>query len=155
LQYNGTLSLMTPDPTSQATQQALDATSTAISLASYSPEAGESLSVEPLGTVQVWQANASAMEETLYCGYRQAFCYGSTQTNAYTNAYDFSGTEPANDSFAMTLYYNSTDRYPGGGNAPTTVVGEYNNHTCCFSLLVISMVEDYSSIDFAVRSGSD
>jgi hypothetical protein len=122
MQYNGTLSLMTPDPTSQATQQALEATSAAIAAASYSPNITEGLSVEPLGTVQVWQPDATAINELLYCGYRQAFCYGSSEINAYTNAFDFSGTDPGRNSFAMRLFYNSTDRYPNGGDAVTRLV---------------------------------
>lgn len=118
--YNGTLSLLTSDANDPATQAALVAVNTALN--SSEPENAPPLSVVPLETEQVYVDSIDAINEMLYCGYKQARCNGTSEINEFTNAWDFSGTDFDTGKYQMRLWYNATGRYPGVGNAPTEIV---------------------------------
>lgn len=46
------------------------------------------------------------MQRTLYCGYWQAACNGTADTNAYAAAYDWRDT--SHTKFVPNIYYNDT-----------------------------------------------
>ena len=84
--------------------------------------AGTPLTIAPLQTEQVYVDSAEEINNMLYCGYEQARCNGSLDINAYTNAWDFSGTDFAAGKYSMRFWYNATGRYPANGQAPTEIV---------------------------------
>lgn len=118
--YNGTLSLMSPDPNSPSEQALLANVTAGISLAAAN--ANTTLTVVPLATQQVWVPSADDINQELYCGYKQARCNGTSVIEGITNAWDFGNTNPAAGQYSMRLWYNGTGRYDDGGNQPTQVV---------------------------------
>jgi hypothetical protein len=62
------------------------------------------------------QADATELQRTLYCGYHQARCNGSSTTNQYAAGFDWRGSNVS--SFAPDLYYNDTWGLPRN-EAPT------------------------------------
>ncbi|KAF6264708.1 hypothetical protein COO60DRAFT_1482014 [Scenedesmus sp. NREL 46B-D3] len=56
------------------------------------------------------QASAEELQRTLYCGYHQARCNGSSTTNQYAAGFDWRGTNVSR--FAPDLYYNDTYGLP-------------------------------------------
>lgn len=112
--YNGTLSMLTKNTSDPQSAAAL-----AVIQASL---AGTPLTIAPLQTEQVYVDSAEEINNMLYCGYEQARCNGSLDINAYTNAWDFSGTDFAAGKYSMRFWYNATGRYPANGQAPTEIV---------------------------------
>jgi len=66
--------------------------------------------------VMVDQPSAKDLQRTLYCGYYQARCNGTTSTNQYAAAFDWKDTNFTR--FAPDLYYNDTYGLPKN-DAPT------------------------------------
>jgi hypothetical protein len=128
--YNGTLSLLAANASAPATLEALGAVTAALAAAAEAatgatPGAAAAvagLALAPLAVAPVWLASADDVNSQLYCGYADARCEGVSVTNAYINAYDFGASDPAAGNFSTRLWYNATGRYPGGGQAPLTLV---------------------------------
>lgn len=117
--YNGSLSLMVRDAEDSA------ATSAAASVNTFfnsTPLGAVKVSVTPLGTDQVWLPSADDVNRALYCGYGQARCNGTGQINGIVAAYDFGATNLGEGQFATRMWYNSTDRYSGGGGSPPMIL---------------------------------
>lgn len=62
------------------------------------------------------QDSASDLQRTLYCGYYQARCNGTSAANQYAAAFDWRGSNATR--FALDLYYNDTYGLPKN-EAPT------------------------------------
>jgi len=117
--YNGSLSLLVTDATAPGTISATGLVSAAVdSLAN----GAVNVSVSPLGMEQVFLPTVDDINSQLYCGYEEARCSGTTETNGYVGAYDFRNTNPENGTFSVRVWYNATDRYGGGGQQPTQAV---------------------------------
>jgi hypothetical protein len=65
--------------------------------------------------VMLKAADAEALQRTLYCGYFQARCNGTWNTNAYAAAFDWRDT--GSTKFAPDMLYNDT--YAVAGDATT------------------------------------
>ena len=118
--YNGSLSLLTSDPSAPGSQAALQAVRQV--LAQSTNLGGDELTVTPLQTQQVYVDSAQGINELLYCGYKQARCNSTSEINEFTNAWDFSGTDFDQGTYSMRFWYNATGRFPATGNAPTMIV---------------------------------
>ena len=118
--YNGSLNLIATDataPTTVATNNQLNSFFT-----TYLTGTPLNISATPLGTDQIWQSSASDVNRQLYCGYKDARCNGTSETNGIAAAYDFGATSAANGVFSMRMWYNATYRYGEKGQQPTQVV---------------------------------
>lgn len=62
------------------------------------------------------QSDAQQLQRSLYCGYYQARCNGSSTTNQYAAGFDWRGSNVSR--FAPDLYYNDTWGLPRN-EAPT------------------------------------
>jgi ABC-type multidrug transport system ATPase subunit len=114
--YNGSLSLLANDATDPGTISATELASAGLnSLAN----GAVSVSVSPLGMDQVFLPTVDDINSQLYCGYKDARCNGTTETNGYIGAYDFGNTNPDNGTFSVRVWYNATGRYGNGGQQPT------------------------------------
>lgn len=118
--YNGSLSLLTSDPSAPGSQAALQAVRQV--LAQSTNLGGDELTVTPLQTQQVYVESAQGINDLLYCGYKQARCNSTSEINEFTNAWDFSGTDFDQGTYSMRFWYNATGRFPATGNAPTMLV---------------------------------
>lgn len=112
--YNGTLSMLTKNASDPQSIAALEAIRAAL--------ATTPLTIAPLEAQQVYVESVEDINAMLYCGYKQSRCNGSSEINAYTNAWDFSGTDFDSGMYQMRFWYNATGRYPGNGQAPTQIV---------------------------------
>lgn len=119
--YNGSLSLLTSNASAPETQAAVQQVESLLQLAS-SNDGVQGLTVSPLQMEIVKMNSTEQINEYLYCGYKEARCDSRSDTNAYTNALDFTGTDFENGKYSMTFWYNSTGRFPANGNAPTNIV---------------------------------
>ena len=120
-EYNGSLSMLTSDPSAPGSQAALQAIRQVLSQSSTN-RGGDELTVTPLQTQQVFVESVQGINELLYCGYKQARCNSTSEINEFTNAWDFSGTDFDQGTYSMRFWYNATGRFPGTGNAPTMIV---------------------------------
>eukprot|EP00878_Enallax_costatus_P029362 GHUV01031828.1.p1 GENE.GHUV01031828.1~~GHUV01031828.1.p1 ORF type:complete len:358 (+),score=108.17 GHUV01031828.1:135-1076(+) len=66
--------------------------------------------------VTAYQPSKDDLQHTLYCGYYQARCNGTTSTNQYAAAFDW--RDSSSTRFAPDLYYNDTYGLPNN-EAPT------------------------------------
>lgn len=118
--YNGSLSLLVADTASPDTATTLSSASAMLLGLS---NGALNFSVSPLAVDQVWQNSADDINRALYCGYRDARCNGTSETNGYIGAYDFGPTDPGTNVFDVRLWYNATRRFGDGGNGePTQLV---------------------------------
>jgi ABC-type multidrug transport system ATPase subunit len=117
--YNASLSVLVTDTTAPSTTSATALVSSTIDgLAN----GAVSVSVGPLGVDQVFVPSADEINSQLYCGYSEARCNNTFETNGYINAYDFGNTNPSNGTYSVRMWYNETDRYGDGGQQPTQAV---------------------------------
>jgi hypothetical protein len=121
VQYNGTLSLLGNSTGGAGMAAALAAVDAALAQLTGAAGAGDAagLSVSPLAATQVALPSAADINRALYCGYKQARCEGTAQTNQYTNAWDFGATSAAAGVFSARVWWNATGRYGDGQNTPT------------------------------------
>ncbi|KAG1659570.1 hypothetical protein FOA52_011926 [Chlamydomonas sp. UWO 241] len=69
-------------------------------------------------TVVTTEVNVTALDNTLYCGYNQARCNGTSITSQFTGAWDFK--DSTTSSFSTTVYYNGT--YESSNNEPVRLL---------------------------------
>jgi hypothetical protein len=74
------------------------------------------------------QSSAEELQRTLYCGYYQARCNGSSATNQYAAGFDWRGSNVSR--FSPDLYYNDTYGLPRN-EAPTVYQRVPQVRRCC------------------------
>lgn len=120
--YNATLFAFVENATDPAVENQVALLNTALTdqgqlLAGFSAP-----TVTPAQGNVVWQNSSDAINQLLYCGYRQANCYeGYNVVNEYTGAFDFLNTSTSDALYNVVVWFNGTGKWSVWQGAPNIV----------------------------------